>query len=161
MKKLLAILLAALLVAGMLAGCGGSGSGEDNSLQYIKDKGTLILGLDDAFPPMGFTDENGEIVGVDIDVLKAVACLLYTSRPCTLNGNGQRALVTGTGAGHTAGNNLSALGKESLQSRNVLVIDGLDFVGAESTHFLAGTAAARASLSIASLHDGKRLLFSV
>ena len=73
MKKLLAILLAALLVAGMLAGCGGSGSGEDNSLQYIKDKGTLILGLDDAFPPMGFTDENGEIVGFDIDVAKAVA----------------------------------------------------------------------------------------
>lgn len=73
MKKLLAILLATLLVAGMLAGCGGSGSGEDNSLQYIKDKGTLILGLDDAFPPMGFTDENGEIVGFDIDVAKAVA----------------------------------------------------------------------------------------
>ena len=53
MKKLLAILLAALLVAGMLAGCGGSGSGEDNSLQYIKDKGTLILGPGRCVPPHG------------------------------------------------------------------------------------------------------------
>ena len=73
MKKFLAVLLAALLLCGVLAGCGGNGGSGDNSLQYVKDKGTLILGLDDAFPPMGFTDENGDIVGFDIDVAKAVA----------------------------------------------------------------------------------------
>lgn len=44
----------------------------DNSLQYIKDNGKFILGLDDSFPPMGFTDDKGEIVGFDIDLAKAV-----------------------------------------------------------------------------------------
>ena len=44
----------------------------DDSLQYILDKGTLILGLDETFPPMGFRDEKGEIVGFDIDLAKEV-----------------------------------------------------------------------------------------
>lgn len=33
---------------------------------------TLIIGLDDGYPPMGFRDENNEIVGFDIDLAKAV-----------------------------------------------------------------------------------------
>ncbi|NLY69004.1 MAG: transporter substrate-binding domain-containing protein [Clostridiales bacterium] len=45
----------------------------DDSLQYIKDKGTLILGLDVGFEPMGFYDDSGEIVGFDIDLAKEVA----------------------------------------------------------------------------------------
>ena len=36
-------------------------------------KGTLVLGLDDSFPPMGFRDENNNIVGFDIDVATEVA----------------------------------------------------------------------------------------
>lgn len=45
----------------------------DNSLQNILDKGTMILGLDDSFPPMGYRDENNEIVGFDIDLATEVA----------------------------------------------------------------------------------------
>lgn len=33
---------------------------------------TLKVGLDDSFPPMGYRDENNEIVGFDIDLAKAV-----------------------------------------------------------------------------------------
>ncbi|MGN1129085.1 MAG: transporter substrate-binding domain-containing protein, partial [Candidatus Flemingiibacterium sp.] len=45
----------------------------DNSLQYILDKGELVLGLDDSFPPMGFSDsKTGEIVGFDIDLAEEV-----------------------------------------------------------------------------------------
>ena len=44
----------------------------DDSLQYIKDKGTLILGLDVGFEPMGFYDDSSEIVGFDIDIAKEV-----------------------------------------------------------------------------------------
>lgn len=33
---------------------------------------TIIIGLDDELPPMGFRDENNEIVGFDIDLAKAV-----------------------------------------------------------------------------------------
>ena len=37
------------------------------------DDNTLVVGLDDSFPPMGFRNENNEIVGFDIDLAKAVA----------------------------------------------------------------------------------------
>ena len=47
--------------------------GPDNSLQKIQSTGTLIIGLDDSFPPMGFRDENNEIVGYDIDLATEVA----------------------------------------------------------------------------------------
>ncbi|MBQ6949091.1 MAG: transporter substrate-binding domain-containing protein, partial [Firmicutes bacterium] len=61
-----------------MAGCGGGDVEEaaDTSLDDIKAKGQLILGLDDSFPPMGFKDENGNIVGFDIDVAKAVCEIL-------------------------------------------------------------------------------------
>ncbi|MDR1687414.1 MAG: transporter substrate-binding domain-containing protein [Clostridiales bacterium] len=45
----------------------------DGSLEAIKTKGELILGLDDSFPPMGFRDENNNIVGFDIDLAREVA----------------------------------------------------------------------------------------
>jgi polar amino acid transport system substrate-binding protein len=50
----------------------GDAAAADNSLQYIQDKGKFILGLDDAFPPMGFRDDNNNIVGFDIDLAQAV-----------------------------------------------------------------------------------------
>ena len=45
---------------------------DDDSLQKVKQKGKLVVGLDDSFPPMGFRDENNEIVGFDIDLAKEV-----------------------------------------------------------------------------------------
>ena len=45
---------------------------EDLSLQKVKDAGKLVLGLDATFKPMGYTDENNEIVGFDIDLAEAV-----------------------------------------------------------------------------------------
>ena len=45
---------------------------EDNSWEYVKNNGKLILGLDDSFPPMGFRDDRDNIVGFDIDLAKAV-----------------------------------------------------------------------------------------
>lgn len=47
-------------------------SAADTSLADIKAKGNLILGLDDAFPPMGFKDESGKTVGFDIDLATEV-----------------------------------------------------------------------------------------
>jgi len=100
MKKILAAVLAAASMTAMLAGCSGSGdsaettaaettaaadgetaaeggddsaSAEDKSLENVKANGKFILGLDDSFPPMGFRDENNEIVGFDIDCAKEVA----------------------------------------------------------------------------------------
>lgn len=69
MKKILVLVIAAMLVLG-LAGCSGSTS--KVGLEAIKEKGKIVIGLDDNFPPMGFVDETGEIVGFDIDLAKAV-----------------------------------------------------------------------------------------
>ena len=38
-----------------------------------KENNVLIVGLDDSFPPMGFRNDNNEIVGFDIDLAKVVA----------------------------------------------------------------------------------------
>ncbi|MEF9952154.1 MAG: amino acid ABC transporter substrate-binding protein [Clostridium sp.] len=80
-KKIVGIAVASVLTMSLvLTGCGkkeeapkGENTKADSSLQYIKDKGTLVVGLDDGFPPMGFRDEKGEIVGFDIDLAKEVA----------------------------------------------------------------------------------------
>ncbi|MGI5907715.1 MAG: amino acid ABC transporter substrate-binding protein [Christensenellales bacterium] len=46
----------------------------DTSWDDIKEKGYFVLGLDDAFPPMGYRDEEtNEIVGFDIDLAKEAA----------------------------------------------------------------------------------------
>jgi len=46
---------------------------QDKSWEEIKAKGYFTVGLDDSFPPMGFRDEKGEIVGFDIDLAKKAA----------------------------------------------------------------------------------------
>lgn len=75
MKKLITLLLVLLSVSALFAN-GQQDTGEDLSLQSVQEKGTFILGLDDSFPPMGYRDENGEIVGFDIDLAKEVASRL-------------------------------------------------------------------------------------
>jgi polar amino acid transport system substrate-binding protein len=72
MKRLSMIMI--VLLAMVIAGCGGKGSEKDNSLAKVKEQGFFILGLDDEFPPMGFRgEENNEITGFDIDLAKEVA----------------------------------------------------------------------------------------
>lgn len=61
MKKILAIGLAAIMLCStMLLGCSSKKS----------DK--VIVGVDNSFPPMGFLNDEGELIGFDIDVAKAV-----------------------------------------------------------------------------------------
>ena len=78
-KKVFTFALAGALSISMLAGCGSSSnesttseSKEDTSLTDVQAAGHFTLGLDADFAPMGFTDDNGEIVGFDIDLAKAV-----------------------------------------------------------------------------------------
>lgn len=71
MKKIISILFILLAVFSIIVSC-KKGDKNTDSLEKIKDKGTFILGLDDSFPPMGYRDENNDIVGFDIDVAKEV-----------------------------------------------------------------------------------------
>ena len=66
MKKFLVLCMMLVLAAGVLAGCGNDAAKKDEG-------GKIVVGLDDNFPPMGFKDENNEIVGFDIDLAKEAA----------------------------------------------------------------------------------------
>lgn len=75
MKKGLCLAATLLILCSSLLFAAGAkeAAAGDNSLNYIKNNGTLILGLDDSFPPMGFRDSDGNITGFDIDLAKEVA----------------------------------------------------------------------------------------
>lgn len=83
LKKTSLLLILVMVLSVFAVGCGGGEeppadnpseeAAEDTSLQAVLDKGNFILGLDDSFPPMGFRDEAGEVVGFDIDLAKEVA----------------------------------------------------------------------------------------
>ena len=70
MKKMLALLLAVLMIVGMTA-C-ASKAKTDSDVAYVKDKGTLIVGITD-FAPMDYKDDKGEWIGFDADMAKAFA----------------------------------------------------------------------------------------
>ena len=70
-KKWLALLLTGLMVFAMTAcgsdsGSGDSGSDSESDMEYVQDKGTLVVGIIN-FEPMDYQDENGEWIGFDAE----------------------------------------------------------------------------------------------
>ena len=99
MKKLVALMLVGVMTAVMVTGCGNStdtsasadaaedtaadaeatedtaadtASDAESDLAYVKEKGTLVVGITE-FEPMDYKDENGEWIGFDADMAKAFA----------------------------------------------------------------------------------------
>lgn len=86
MKKSILKTIACASMAAMMLFCSCGSSSSDNSktenknntisdtsFDKVKEAGKLVLGLDATFKPMGYTDENNNIVGFDID-LATEAC---------------------------------------------------------------------------------------
>lgn len=85
MKKILVLMMTLIMTLSMAA-CGspkeeketssnassGSSSSEESDVAYVKDKGTLVIGITD-FAPMDYKDESGEWIGFDADMAKAFA----------------------------------------------------------------------------------------
>lgn len=79
-KKILAVTLIAAMAIGMSA-CGGkkqdaqtsstSGASASSDVEYIKKKGTLVVGITD-FAPMDYKNDKGEWIGFDADLAKKV-----------------------------------------------------------------------------------------
>lgn len=85
MKKIIVLMMTLIMVLSMAA-CGSpkeeketssnassdSSSSEDSDVAYVKDKGTLVIGITD-FAPMDYKNENGQWIGFDADMAKAFA----------------------------------------------------------------------------------------
>ncbi len=95
MKKFITMMLTLMMVLS-LAACGNSSdSGDakedttdssstseqdedsedvssDSDMEYVKDKGTLVVGITE-FEPMDYKDDNGDWIGFDADMAKAFA----------------------------------------------------------------------------------------
>ncbi len=79
MKKLLALLLVCVMAISFAA-CGNTAPATDNNetataqsdLDYVKEKGTLVVGITD-FEPMDYKDDQGNWIGFDADLAKAFA----------------------------------------------------------------------------------------
>lgn len=67
MKKLTLLFTCALLVA-----LTATVFAADSSWNRVKAAGKLVIGLDDAFPPMGYRDANGKLIGFDVDAAETV-----------------------------------------------------------------------------------------
>lgn len=83
MKKLLAVLLAALMLFAFAA-CGGDKTTTDantatdtaaSDLDYVKNNGKLIIGYTE-FAPMNYYDAEGNFIGFETDFAKAVCAEL-------------------------------------------------------------------------------------
>ena len=70
MRKILAVVMAVLMVALCFAACGEDK--EMTDMEYVKEKGKLVVGITD-FAPMDYEDENGNWIGFDADMAKAFA----------------------------------------------------------------------------------------
>lgn len=97
MKKRIALLLCAVMTVGMLAGCGSSDSGsgssssapeettaaeDDADTQDDAEAGddadaasgkVWVVATDTVFKPFEYTNEDNEFVGIDVDILAAIA----------------------------------------------------------------------------------------
>lgn len=83
MKRLVALMLTGVMVFSMTA-CGSKSSSSDSSttaestasdksdLDYVKDKGTLVVGITE-FEPMDYKDDDGNWIGFDADMATAFA----------------------------------------------------------------------------------------
>jgi len=66
MKKLVSLLLVLVMAVGLMAGC----AAEEN---LTIEKGKLIMSTNAAFPPYEMTDDNGNYIGIDVEVAEAIA----------------------------------------------------------------------------------------
>lgn len=73
MLKLLASRIVAAGMTGALALAASAVTAGATTLQEVKDKGTLVVGVKADYRPYGFLNPSGEIVGLEIDLARDVA----------------------------------------------------------------------------------------
>ena len=72
MKKVLCVALAVLMLAVGLTACKKNDKKDQTDMEYVKEKGKLVVGITD-FAPMDYQDADGNWIGFDADLAKAFA----------------------------------------------------------------------------------------
>ncbi|WP_414684054.1 amino acid ABC transporter substrate-binding protein/permease [Microbacterium sp.] len=66
-RRIVALAMTALVAAGVMLGVAAPATAAEGSGE------TFVIGTDTTFAPFEFTDENGDLVGIDMDLLRAIA----------------------------------------------------------------------------------------
>ena len=134
MKAKYSLLIAALTAGVLLAACGKTeepAPAVAEPAPAATAAGSIVVGLDDNFPPMGFRDEKNELVGFDIDLAKEAAKRLgvaVTFKPIDWSAkeaelNGKRIDVLWNGLTITEERKANILfTKPYLENRQIIVV---------------------------------------
>lgn len=83
MKKILALILAMLMVAACFVGCGSEetttteqGGAQGTETTETTEKKKLTVATSPDFPPFEYYDDNGNVIGIEIDILKLICAEL-------------------------------------------------------------------------------------
>lgn len=68
MKKILALILAAVMLTMCLASCGAKGK----SLAEVKEAGKLVMATSPDFPPFEELKDNGKVEGIEVEILELI-----------------------------------------------------------------------------------------
>ena len=68
MKKIIAVIIAVAMMACCFAGCGAQGK----TVADIQKAGKLVIATSPDFPPFESLDENGEVVGIEIEIMELI-----------------------------------------------------------------------------------------
>ncbi len=67
-RRLLQVVLVSAVTVTLMLSSVVFGAPSDGSLEKIKAAGVIRIGVDDAFPPMEYRDEKGNLIGFDVDL---------------------------------------------------------------------------------------------
>lgn len=73
MKKLFVLLFSTILAAGMFAGCASTPADDTAADKEAEGAKKWVVATDTVFKPFEYTNENNEFVGIDVDLLAAIA----------------------------------------------------------------------------------------
>lgn len=73
MKRMLALLLAVLMVCTIFAGCGKKDAEPGDRLAQIKAKGEIVIAMEGTWAPWTYHDETDKLVGFDTEIGEYIA----------------------------------------------------------------------------------------
>lgn len=72
MKRFLTLAVSAVMIMGLLSGCGSKEASGSAQSKEAGDEKTFTVGFDAEFPPYGYMDENGNYTGFDLELAEEV-----------------------------------------------------------------------------------------